>query len=142
MSPERESRYITAYLRRKLPHIARWDPAATVRWVQWYMRHGRISVVANRGKLAGVLLVRLVGDEAQAKDSFADVPGAPVIYVEACACEDGLMPVLFHQLRLSFPQADTLSWVRSKWNNRRFVAPIERVAPRFSPSAIPQYAHN
>lgn len=141
MSPERESRYITAYLRRKLPHIARWDPAATVRWVQWYMRHGRISVVANRGRLAGVLLVRLVDNESQAVDSFADSNGR-TIYVEACACEDGLMPVLFHQLRLSFPQADTISWVRSKRDNRRFVAPIERVAPRFRPSAIPQYAHN
>lgn len=141
MSPERESRYITAYLRRKLPHIARWDPAATVRWVQWYMRHGRISVVANRGRLAGVLLVRLVDNESQAVDSFADSNGR-TIYVEACACEDGLMPVLFHQLRLSFPQADTISWVRSKWNNRRFVAPIERVAPRFSPSAVPKYSHN
>lgn len=131
MSPERESRYITAYLRRRLPFMKSWDPATTVRWVQWFMRMGRAVVLGSDGRLIGVVLVRLVDDPKDATDPYKDTAGR-VLYVEATACEPGMMPVLFKQLRASFPAADTISWVRSKHGNRPFVAPINQVAPRFA----------
>ena len=130
MSPLRESYYIAAYLRRKLPFIAAWDAKATVAWVQWFMRHNRAIALYSHRRLVGVVLVRLVDDARQAATDYADT-GGKMAYIEVTAARNGAMPALFHSLRASFPHTDTMAWVRSKFQNRPCVIPMHRALARF-----------
>lgn len=131
MSPVRESHYIAAYLRRHLAFIRAWDAAATVRWVQWFMRRGRAIVLFHRGKLAAAALIRLVDTKEQAGECFTDKVDGRIAYVEVTACNPGILPVFFTHFRKVFPNAVKMAWARSKYNNRAIVIPMSRAALRF-----------
>jgi hypothetical protein len=131
MTPERESRYIAAFLRRRFPTMLSWPEDNALAWVQWFMRYGRAIALYDKGRIAAVCLFRLVDDPEQAKEHYKDTAG-PVAFIDITAGREGSMPALFRCLRLTVPHADTMAWTRSKHNFRPVVVPMARMVTRLA----------
>lgn len=136
MSPNRQCHYIAAYLRRHLTYIRCWDRARTMEWVSWFMNHGRALMVTEGNHLVGVTLVRLVDQPEQAIGHYFDC-GGRTVYIEVTACDHGKMPYLFTLLKQTFPHADRMAWVRSKYNNRPVVTDMKKAAKLFAIKPVP-----
>jgi hypothetical protein len=126
----RECHYIAAYLRRHLSYIRNWDRKGTLAWVKWFIAHGRALTITEGNKLVGVTLVRLVDQPEQAIGYYTDT-GGDCAYVEVTACEKGMMPYLFTLLCQTFPNADKMAWVRSKYSNRPVIVPMTKAKHLF-----------
>lgn len=131
MAYARDTHYVAAFLRHHLPILRGWSRDGTLRWVKWFMCHGRALLIKDGRKLVGVTLVRLVDTKDQAATDYLDT-GGRLAYIEVTACHNGLMPHLFQLLRTTFPHADTMAWARSKYHNRPVTVPMAKAAVRFT----------
>jgi len=127
----RDVHIIAAFLRRSLPHVAKWEREGTLAWVKWFVAHGRAVTLRRGSRIIGVVLVRRVSSQEQANTDYAD-DGGPIAYIEAAAARDGCLKSLFGWFQTNNADIKTIAWVRSKHANRPFISPISAAERRFS----------
>lgn len=126
MSYPRSTHYLTALLRRELPHIAGWPKESALQWVQWHCDSGLAFVVRRGWRIDGAVLVRRVWSRDQAEEYYAHDDSAPIAYIDACVARTrgGMKPVFNLFYGLLGHLCSHMAWSRFKYQNRVSVLPM------------------
>ena len=134
MSYPRSTHYLTALLRRELPHLRAWPAQHALAWVQWHCNHGLALVVRNGWRIRSAVLVRRIKDRTEADEYYAHHEDGPVAYIDACVARDrGGMKPLFSLFYIVLGHACThMAWARLKYANRATLVPMRDAIRRLT----------